>query len=210
VSSISSRTTAALLPAPGGNGRQLRGQTSRERQWSLLVDCMPMLRMHVRRLVGDQEAANEVLQEVSLQILLSDGPTEDVERFLAWSRGVARYVAAHHARARRRIGRQLPFEDELEETPQPTMDPEDHIDARNTLARAVNDLEPESVELLVRRYVLGETGEELAGERSQSPAAVRMRLMRLRATLRSWARGFLVLLAVQSLDWAPAAALNLF
>jgi RNA polymerase sigma factor (sigma-70 family) len=192
--------------------RKLGASGSRRRQWHLLVDCMPALRAHVRRLVGDQEAANEVLQEVSLQILLCDGPCDDAERFLAWSRGVARYVAAHHVRARKRSGRQLSFDDELEETPQPATDLEGHIDARNALARAVVGLEPDSVELLVRRYVLGETGEALAGERAQSAAAVRMRLMRLRATLRSWSRGLLLLLAVQSLDWAPTAlaALDVF
>src|SRR5262249_41762787 len=104
--------------------RKLRAKGSRERQWDLLVDCIPALRAHVRRRVGDPDAANEVLQEVSLQILLCDGPVEDAERFLAWSRGVARYVAAHHVRARKRVGRQLAFDEGLEETPQPATDPE--------------------------------------------------------------------------------------
>ena len=182
------------------------GKTGRERQWELLVGCMPALRAHVRRLVADRDAANEVLQEVSLQILMSDAPVDDSQRFLAWSRGVARYVAAHHARARKRIDCQLAFNDELQDTPQPWIDPESTIDARKTLARAVVDFDPDSVELLVRRYVLGETGEELAGERSQSSAAVRMRLMRLRATLRAWARACLWLLAVQGVDWLASVA----
>jgi len=177
------------------------GKSDRERQWKLLVDYMPALRDYVRRLVGDREAASEVFQEASLQILMSDGPIDDGERFLAWCRGVARYVAADHARARRRIDQELPFEDDLQDTPQPYTDPESHIDARKTLERAAVDFEPDSVELLVRRYVLGETGEELAGERAQSSAAVRMRLMRLRATLRAWARASIWLLALQGADW---------
>jgi len=181
-------------------------KSDRERQWELLVGCMPALRAYVRRLVGDRDAANEVFQEASLQILMSDGPVDDGGRFLAWCRGVARYVAADHARARRRIDQELSFDDELQDMPQPFTDPETHVDARKTLARAAVDFEPDVVELLVRRYVLGETGEELAGERAQSSAAVRMRLMRLRATLRAWARACLWLLAVQGADWFASMA----
>lgn len=167
---------------------KIGGRTSSQRQWDLLVSCIPMLRAHVRRLVSDPEAAAEILQEVSLRILVYDGPIDDVARFHAWCRGVARHVAAHHTRTRRRTSNEVLVEEELEDVYDPGTDPETHIDARKTIARAAADLEPAALELLVRRYVLEETGEELADELAETPSAVRMRLMRLRATLRSWTR----------------------
>jgi hypothetical protein len=51
------------------------------------------------------------------------------------------------------------------------------------MARVVGDIYEEGLELLFRRYVLEETGRELADEFAQSPAALRMRLMRLRSML---------------------------
>jgi hypothetical protein len=43
----------------------------------------------------------------------------------------------------------------------------------------------DALELLVRRYVLGENARELASRRSQTPAALRVRLMRLRSSARA-------------------------
>jgi RNA polymerase sigma factor (sigma-70 family) len=160
-------------------------KTSSKRQWELLLDSMPLIRSYIRRVVGDHDSAEEVMQEVVLQILISDGPVDDAGRFLAWSRGVARHVAAHHSRNRRRTTAELSLEPALEEAPDPLSDPESHVDARKTLARAARSLDEEGFELLVRRYVLGESGKELAGEFAYSPAALRMRLMRIRSSLRS-------------------------
>jgi RNA polymerase sigma factor (sigma-70 family) len=166
-------------------GKKAGPKTSSKRQWGLLLDCLPLLRSYVRRVTINHEAAEEVLQEVILQILISDGPVEDPGRFLAWSRGVARHVAAHHSRSRRRTTAELSLEPALEEAQDPLSDPESHVDARKTLERAADALDREGFELLVRRYVLGESGKELAGEFAYSPAALRMRLMRLRSSLRA-------------------------
>lgn len=159
--------------------------TTCKRQWQLLVDCVPMLHAYVRRLVGNRERAAEVLQEVSLRILAGEGPS-DPERFAAWSRGVVRHVIAHDWRMRRRARAELPLEDSLmEEISDPFADPEGHLDARAWMSRVIDDIDSEGLELLYRRYVLEETGKELADELSQSPAALRMRLMRLRSTVSS-------------------------
>jgi RNA polymerase sigma factor (sigma-70 family) len=154
-------------------------------RWDLLVKNMPMLHAYVRRIVGDRETANEILQEVSLRILSGDGP-HDRDRFLAWGRGVARHVIALDWRMRRRARAVLPLEGELmEQLSDRVADPEGHIDARASLARVMVEVDSEGLELLVRRYVLEETGKELADELAQSPAALRMRLMRLRSSLSS-------------------------
>jgi RNA polymerase sigma factor (sigma-70 family) len=157
--------------------------TTSKTQWQLLVDCMPMLHTYVRRMVGNRERAKEVLQEVSLRMLATEGPT-DPDRYSAWSRGVARHVIAHDWRMRKRALAQLPLDDDLlEEASGVLSDPEGHLDARAWIARLAGDIDSDGLELLFRRYVLEETGKELADELAQSPAAVRMRLMRLRTTV---------------------------
>jgi RNA polymerase sigma factor (sigma-70 family) len=154
-----------------------------KRKWELLVGCMPALRSYVRRVVGSHDAANDVVQEVSIRVLTGDGPREP-GRFLAWSCGIARHVIALDWRMRRRAAAELPFEEQqMEMHSCSPWDPEQHIDARSSLARAMVDIDSEGLELLVRRYVFEESGKELADEMEQSPAAVRMRLMRLRSTL---------------------------
>jgi RNA polymerase sigma factor (sigma-70 family) len=149
----------------------------------MFCQSVPMLRAFVRRFVSDREQASEVLQEVSVQILAGQGPAEP-ERFAAWCRGVARHVISHQWRLRRRALAEMPLEAELmDEISNPFADPEGNLDARVWMARIIDGLDTEGLELLYRRYVLEETGKELADELSQSPAAVRMRLMRLRTAV---------------------------
>jgi DNA-directed RNA polymerase specialized sigma24 family protein len=142
-----------------------------------------MLRGYLRRLCGDRQMATELLQDVSVRILAGDGPT-DPGRFLAWCCGIARHVLAYDWRMRKRARAELPLEDELvEEMTAPTVDPESHVDARTWISRVRGHVGDNGLELLVRRYVLGESGRELAEQRAQSAAAVRMRLMRLRSSI---------------------------
>ena len=151
-------------------------------QWRMLIDSLPMLHGYVCRLVGHGERAKEVLQEVSLRMLATEGP-DDPERYSAWGRGVARHVIAHDWRMRRRALAEQPLEGELlDEIPDAAADPEGHLDARVWISRIAGDIDSDGLELLYRRYVLQETGKELADEMAQSPAAIRMRLMRLRSS----------------------------
>jgi RNA polymerase sigma factor (sigma-70 family) len=161
-----------------------RGKKTRQ----LLVSCLPMLRGYVRRLADSDEHAKEVFQEVSLRMLTTEGP-DDPERYAAWGRGVVRHVIAHDWRMRMRARAEQPFEEDLvEEFVEPPTDPEAHLDARAWVERIVGDLDSEGVALLYRRYVLQESGKELADELARSPASVRMRLMRLRSSVSVLAR----------------------
>jgi DNA-directed RNA polymerase specialized sigma24 family protein len=151
-------------------------------QWRLLIDSLPMLHGYVCRLTGNGERARELLQEVSLRMLATKGP-DAPERYSAWARGVARHVIAHDWRMRRRAQAEQPLEGELlEEVSAVGPDPEAYLDARDWIARIAGDIDSDGLELLYRRYVLQETGKELADELEQSPAAIRMRLMRLRSS----------------------------
>jgi len=150
-----------------------------------LIRCLPMLRGYVRRLVGDGDIASDVLQNVSLTILSARGSPEDIAGFSAWSRGVARNVAAYELRARRRASQILPIGDDLAQALDPEPDPENSTAARTDLEQLAEHLDAGAIELLYRRYVLGESAKDLALELAQSPAALRMRLMRLRSHLRA-------------------------
>lgn len=150
----------------------------------MLVGCMPTLFAFVRRRVGDRETANEILQEVSLRALAGEGP-RDPDSFLSWSCGIARHVIGMEWRRRRRVRSEQSIEDPvLEEIRDPLASPDQRFDARASLERAIGD-DSESVALLFRRYLDNVTGKELANEMGLTPAALRMRLMRIRSSARA-------------------------
>jgi RNA polymerase sigma factor (sigma-70 family) len=150
----------------------------------MLVGCMPTLFAFVRRRVGDRETANEILQEVSLRALAGEGP-RDPDSFLSWSCGIARHVIGMEWRRRRRVRAEQPLEDPiLEQIRDPVASPDQRFDARASLERAIGD-DSESVALLFRRYLDNVTGKELADEMGLTPAALRMRLMRIRSSARA-------------------------
>ncbi len=159
-----------------------------------LEACLPSLMSYVRRLVGDAEIARDVMQNVSVTVLTAPEAPSNGAQFAAWCRGVARNVAAHERRVRRRLQSYIP-EDELDKDPPDSeTNPEETTNSRKVLRSLVHELGASEFELLVRRYVLEEDSNELATELEQSPAALRMRLMRLRAILRDRAMRVLPLL----------------
>ena len=150
----------------------------------MLVGCMPTLFAFVRRRVGDRETANEILQEVSLRALAGEGP-RDPDSFLSWSCGIARHVIGMEWRRRRRVRAEQPLEDPIiDQIRDPVASPDQRFDARASLERAIGD-DSESVALLFRRYLDNVTGKELADEMGLTPAALRMRLMRIRSSARA-------------------------
>lgn len=156
---------------------------NRTGQRSLFAACLPLLSAYVRRIAGDAQKANEMLQEVSVRILAGEGP-EEPGRFLAWSCGVARHVLASEWRMLKRARSEIPIDDDVANVIRaPHVDIDSYVDARAWISRVMGRVDDQALELLVRRYVLEETGAELAGELDQSSAALRMRLMRIRSAL---------------------------
>jgi RNA polymerase sigma factor (sigma-70 family) len=150
----------------------------------MLVGCMPTLSAFVRRRVGDRETTDEILQEVSLRALAGEGP-RDPENFLSWSCGIARHVIGMEWRRRRRVRAEQPLEEPIiDQIRDPVASPDQRFDARASLARAIGD-DAEIVTLLFRRYLDNVTGKELASEMGLTPAALRMRLMRIRSSARA-------------------------
>lgn len=152
------------------------------RRWLMLEKCLPMLRRYVRRLVRNDDTADEILQEISVSILSSPSP-EETGRFSSWSRGVARHVVARELRRRRRQHAELEHDLETLETRDAT-DLEHNATLIQTLTRAAGKLDRNALQLLIRRYVLEETPAELASHFARTPAALRMQLMRLRSLVR--------------------------
>lgn len=167
-------------------------KTIQRRRSELLVRFIPILRSYVRRRSADREAARDALQEIILHVLSDPNCPEDAARFTEYCRSVAQQV----------VGREPPplyaapsaalpeMEDELSdddnsEPPDPLGDPEHAADTREELSRAIHRLNDDALRLLVRRYVLEENANELARDLSQTPAAMRVRLMRLRSAARS-------------------------
>jgi DNA-directed RNA polymerase specialized sigma24 family protein len=137
-----------------------------------------MLRSHIRELVDDPELASDIFQEVILRLLSDATGPEELGAFVDYGRQLAEEVA----RAPSRQSRELPLEDDPLD---PWLDPERTMDTREALERAVHHLGDDARELLVRRYVLGENARELAFGSRQSPAALRVRLMRLRCSAKN-------------------------
>jgi RNA polymerase sigma factor (sigma-70 family) len=155
-----------------------------KRLGEMLVGCMPTLSAFVRRRVGDRETTNEILQEVSLRALAGEGPTNPAS-FLAWSCGIARHVIGMEWRRRRRVRAQQPLDEPIiEQLRDPVASPDQRFDARASLERAIGD-DAESLTLLFRRYLDNVSGKELASELGLTPAALRMRLMRIRSSARA-------------------------
>ena len=150
----------------------------------MLVACMPALSAFVRRRVSDGETASEILQEVSLRALAGDGP-RDLDRFLSWSRGIARHVIGTEWRRRRRE-RSEPARDEvpIDQIRDPLAAPDQHCDAQVRLKRVFSS-DTAGVALLVRRYFDRVSGKDLAAEMGLTPDALRMRLMRTRSAARA-------------------------
>jgi RNA polymerase sigma-70 factor (ECF subfamily) len=138
---------------------------------------LPALASYVRRLARDSDLANDIVQEVCLRVLVGEGPRLS-ENALAWTRGIARHVA--RAEWRRRRVWQTPGQDEY--FPENLCDrrstPEEVADARASLARIVRGTP--DLALLLRRHGEACAPTTLARELGLTPAALRMRLLRLR------------------------------
>lgn len=156
-----------------------------ERRWELFVEYRDRLTRLAFHLVGDVEDAQDLVQDVGLRVLRHPTGPRDEACFQAWCKGLLRNGAADH---RRTAGRRpiefvgLGIDDYCARlTP---VDPMLAFDQRAKLVKHLGDLTPRSRQVLVRRYVLGQTATEIASDTKSSPAGVRMKLKRLRSRLK--------------------------
>jgi RNA polymerase sigma factor (sigma-70 family) len=121
------------------------------------------------------------LQEVGLQLLLQPDSAIPRDRFAAWLKSVARHIVLHKLRAQRYERAKLAALDTVSHVDPWASDRDERV--RSSLACELEQMDRPSREILLRRYVLGQTSHEIASEMNLSAAAVRMRLMRIRGEL---------------------------
>lgn len=142
--------------------------------------------------VGDYDAAKDVVQEAFVKVLEGLRSVDDPARFKGWLRNVVRSTALDHLRRRKVTGRAaeaLPGQDEEGGPPLPAPDvtPDDLLekDELRALVRDEVALLPESQrEVVLLKYLDGRSYEEIAELTGLTVNTIESRLFRARATLR--------------------------
>jgi RNA polymerase sigma-70 factor, ECF subfamily len=177
-----------LSVSEGGGGRW--ALQSNTKIWRHFLRNHAQLRSYIQSLVSNQADAADLLQEVGLVILDHQGVPADARQFSAWCRGIARNVVSHHWRSARRHSELFSPADFDSEPPDSGIrSTEDIVASRTALEACLQDLDDHSRLLLTLRYMDGETSGEIARQFRQTPAAIRMKIMRVRDALKERMKG---------------------
>ena len=151
------------------------------RSWLLFLQERRRLLAYIKRLAPVGCDGVDILQEVGLRLLRRPDAEVSGDGLTAWCKAVARHIVLHELRAARYERVKLAA---LGAAPRPDAWESERLAAlRSTLMGALERMDPLSRELLLRRYLLEQTSNEIARELHMSSAAVRMRLMRIREEL---------------------------
>ncbi len=136
----------------------------------------------------DYDAAEEIFQEVALEVVREAGRGTRVERFLPWAREVARRRLAEHFRRRARLRTVEPLEEPLIEAIARAFEEEgvaaEEIRARQkALLECIRRLPERSREILRRRYVEWLPLARVAKAVAWKVASVKVALSRARRAL---------------------------
>lgn len=142
----------------------------------------PQLMAYAQSLVSNPEDAADLLQDVSLAVLLRRDAPVDSDHFLHWCCAAAHHLALHHWRARDQ--RQELFEsssENVEDADLPiSASLEQELVDRDSIESCLRPLDRGARRLLLLRYGAGKTTEEIARNLGESPAAVRTKILRAR------------------------------
>lgn len=145
-----------------------------------------MLLSYIHALVGDANDAEDIFQEVGVQIMKKDQVPADARQFAAWCRGIARNLVLHHWRStqRRRAVVNERLLDVLEQAYQEA-DPawESASDRSLALAECLRLLPAMSYDVIHMRYFEGLTSAEIGRRIERTAVAVRKMLSRIRDQL---------------------------
>lgn len=156
-----------------------------------LVEHGRWLRTVVLSRLGEPQAVDEVLQEVSLAAVQQRSPLKDPTKVAPW---LYRLAVMHSLLYRRKRGRQRKLADRYAERVRPgegesrTADPLDWLIAderRQLTRRALKHLPPRDAEILLLKYTEDWNYHQLAERLGISHSAVEARLHRARQRLRS-------------------------
>lgn len=139
------------------------------------------------RLMGNQEDADDVVQETYLRAWRGIGKFRGDAQFSTWLYRITANVAATHARRRQRHRSELldeahePVEERVEARPEAAAESRELLDR---LGAAVAGLPPRLRALVVLKDVYGLPHEEIAEELGITVSAAKVRLHRARRRLR--------------------------
>jgi len=166
---------------------QMSGNGANEMLVRTLVKHQSMLMDYITALVRNAADAEDVYQELCVNVLCNPhGPARE-EKFGAWCRGIARNLALHHWRARRKDRRNvgaMVLEGIDSAFREADAEADSWAERRGHLRECIRKLPGASREVLRKRYWEGIRSVEIAERMKCTAEAVRMMLMRARDLLR--------------------------
>jgi RNA polymerase sigma-70 factor (ECF subfamily) len=164
---------------------------AKEETVRLFMKHQRMLREFILSLIPDSNDADDILQEVSVVVLAKTDPPQEIQKFPAWCRGVARNVMLHHWRSRRKtLTPSARFLEAVEMAYQEGDAREDEMNLRRrALEECLQRLPDSSRNLLELRYVQKAPSQEIARTLGRTATSVRMALVRVRQALGSCIQG---------------------
>jgi RNA polymerase sigma-70 factor, ECF subfamily len=148
-----------------------------------LTGAQSRLYAYICSLVGDSAGARDVLQETNLALCDKAREFDESRPFLPWAYQVAYFqVLAYRKRCSRS---RLLFDEQLvSELAERVASRDDDLDRRlEALSDCMAGLPGHRKELIDRRYVLGESVDQIAGQLRKAPNAVAASLYRIRKAL---------------------------
>lgn len=160
-----------------------------ERIWEVFQKYRTLLYHRAQRIAGNAELAEETLEEALVRVLgrweRVSGLTEP--QILAYAAATVHNTAIDAARQTgRRQQTELPFSEEYGESisPQPSTE-EGYLQRANReqVRRAMRRLTEDERQLVLQRYYLEYSYEQIGAQRGEKPDSVRVRLYRIRKKL---------------------------
>jgi RNA polymerase sigma-70 factor (ECF subfamily) len=143
------------------------------------------LRAFVAYLLAGVQDAQDVVQEVNLVLWEKREQFEPGTNFRAWAFATARFVVLTHRRRLRRDGAMV-FDTKLLDrlADEWQAEPDQHERKLAALEHCIEKLPDEDLELVRHRYRAHGEVEQLAARLGRTAASLRLRLFRLRASLK--------------------------
>jgi RNA polymerase sigma-70 factor (ECF subfamily) len=146
----------------------------------LVALYQPRLRYFLARMVGDEHAADDLLQDVWLTVYRGVARLTDPGAFAAWLYGIARHRALGELRKRRQPPSSLEGMDVAEDGPDDDFSAED----AEQVHAALGLLAPEYREVLLLRFIEGMAYEDIARVTGCQLGTVRSRIHYAKRALR--------------------------
>ena len=133
---------------------------------------------------GNEEEAQEALQQTLLRVLRYARPFESEDAFWSWLKALGRSAARDAGRKRQRY---LALLETFALRGPPAMETAESLEEghlQSVLAECLEHMRPEDAQALHAKYVLGATVKELASRAGVTEKSIESRLLRLRRELR--------------------------